>query len=105
MFQCRLSLALGILPSQLGEISVTDYDLLQRYWIVEPWGSYRDNLHAAIIAREVRRTAFKGQHRLEDFMVRFPEKGAEATVVDHKQSIFSMFRALAGNKRTKAPKP
>lgn len=50
-------------------LSAPDYDLLCRYWNEEPWGAYRDNLHAAIVAREVRRTAFKGKHRVSDFML------------------------------------
>ncbi len=88
-------------PSEIEEFSVTDIDLLSRYWNQEPWGSYRDNLHAAMIAREVRRTAFKGQHKLEDFMVQQPKKDSGETGWN-KDTVFGMFKALAGGIRKKA---
>lgn len=31
------------------------YSGWERYWLTEPWGPWRDNLHAALLAREVRR--------------------------------------------------
>lgn len=54
----------------------------QRYWIEEPWGPYRDNLHAAVIAREVRRPQLRkgAKVELDDFIVVNPEtRRAEAT--------------------------
>lgn len=50
-------------------MGVSDYMLLQKYWMQEPWGAYRDNLHAGIIAREVRRGNFRGAHSIEPFMI------------------------------------
>lgn len=43
----------------------------RRYWDEEPWGPWRDNLHAALIAREVKRPYLpKGtKSKLDDFMV------------------------------------
>lgn len=58
----------------------TDFDLLALYWRAEPWGPWRDNLHAALIAREVRRPAFGKDQRknvLSDFMIRDPEERAK----------------------------
>jgi len=59
-----------------------EYLSWQKYWVAEPWGSYRDNLHAAIIAREVRRRYLKkgARSKLDDFMVVDPgERKREAT--------------------------
>lgn len=54
----------------------------RKYWDVEPWGAKRDNLHAAIIAREIRRPQMRAGARvtLEEFMVRDPrERQREAS--------------------------
>jgi hypothetical protein len=75
LFACRIAVQFGILPSEVAGIPVQDYDLLLRYWEVEPWGAWRDNLHAAIIAREVRRPYLRkgASNDLDDFMVMDPE--------------------------------
>jgi hypothetical protein len=86
-----VSLAVGILPSEVAELGASDYDLLRRYWYEEPWGAYRDNLHTAIVAREIRRTAYKGDHKLADFLLQRPER-REA---EQRSGVFNMFRALA----------
>jgi hypothetical protein len=46
----------------------------RKYWAAEPWGPWRDNLHAAMIARELRRPQAKRGARvtIEEFMVRDP---------------------------------
>jgi hypothetical protein len=56
-----------------------EYLSWQRYWEEEPWGAYRDNLHAGIIAREVRRPQLKkgAENSLDDFMVVNPESRRE----------------------------
>jgi len=86
-----VSLAIGILPSEVVEIGASDYDLLQRYWHEEPWGPYRDNVHAAIIAREIRRGSYKGEHLLKDFMLQVPERRA----AEARSGVFNMFRSFA----------
>ncbi len=68
-----------------------DYDLLQRYWHEEPWGAYRDNIHAAIIAREIRRGTVKGAHAIKDFLLQVPERKAQ----EERSGFFGMFRAMA----------
>jgi len=53
----------------------------QRYWDAEPWGPWRDNVHAAIVAREVRRMIARDRAapKLEAFMLRDPtERAVEA---------------------------
>jgi hypothetical protein len=49
---------MGILDIDAMKASMSQRQYLgwQRYFEVEPWGPWRDNLHAAVIAREVRRT-------------------------------------------------
>lgn len=46
----------------------------QRFWLEEPWGPWRDNLHAAMICRELRRPQVTSGAtiRLDDFMIRQP---------------------------------
>lgn len=59
-------------------MSLTQREYLdwQLYWEAEPWGPYRDNLHAALIAREVQRPNLrKGvKPKMDDFMIVNPEK-------------------------------
>lgn len=46
----------------------------RRYWDEEPWGPWRDNMHMAVLAREVRRPQLKpgAANKHEDFMLRRP---------------------------------
>ncbi len=67
-----------------------DYDLLQRYWAEEPWGAYRDNVHAAIIAREIRRGTVKGAHAIKDFLLQTQEKRAQ----EERGGFFGAFRSM-----------
>jgi len=48
----------------------------QKYWGAEPWGSWRDNLHFAIIGRELRRPQVKPGTKIDlnDFMIRDPDE-------------------------------
>lgn len=48
----------------------------QQYWEEEPWGPFRDNLHTAILAREVRRPYLRkgATTKLNDFMVVNPAR-------------------------------
>lgn len=75
-------------------MGVADYDLLQRYWAEEPWGAYRDNVHAAIIAREIRRGTVKGAHAIKDFLLQTAEKRAEDEMQQGRSGLFGMFRAM-----------
>ncbi len=86
-----MSLAIGILPSEVADLGTSDHDLLARYWYEEPWGSYRDNVHAAIIAREIRRGNFKGEHVLNDFLLKVPERRD----AEQRSSVFNIFRSMA----------
>lgn len=65
------------------------------YWRVEPWGPWRDNVHAAIIAREIQRPQLKrGQaHKipLDRFMLIDPDERQRRA----NQQLFTMLQALS----------
>ena len=50
MFLHRLALALGKTLQEISGMSSRELDSWQRFWSVEPWGPYRDNMHAGILA-------------------------------------------------------
>jgi hypothetical protein len=58
------------------KIGAVDMDLMIRYWDQEPWGSWRDNFHAALIARAVRQTVTQKPISLDDFMFKRPPEAA-----------------------------
>jgi hypothetical protein len=93
-FRCRVTALTGILPSAVRNIPAEDYDLLLAYWDEEPWGAWRDNLHAAIIAREVRRPWLKqgAADSLDGFMVVNPEVRRK----NRLQGLVEALRAMAG---------
>lgn len=79
----------------------------QRYWDEEPWGPWRDNVHMAVLAREVRRARVKPNTRIDlgQFMVRNPEDRRR----EGEQNFFGMMQAVAtpvtpeeANRRSKA---
>ncbi len=73
-----------------------DFELLQLYWMQEPWGPWRDNLHTAILAREVLRPHFKegAKIKLDDFMLRHPDDVAEAKAKERRSSQHALFNLL-----------
>lgn len=77
-------------------MAAKDFDLLALYWKQEPWGPWRDNMHAAIIAREIRRPWVKSQskNKLADFLIRDPEERAEDSS-KKMASFFSFFQTIA----------
>lgn len=88
-----------MLPSEVQAIGASDYDLLLRYWRAEPWGSYRDNMHAALIANEVRRPYRKNplEGSFEDFMLQDRSK-LEASKTN---KFLAFLRAMAKPKAQK----
>lgn len=98
---------MGMAPSVVEQMAATDFDLLARYWAHEPWGPWRDNMHAAIIAREIRRPHLKDPRKptpLSEFILRDPdeieqEKAERQT--DRVKGLFTFFRTVA--KRKKKP--
>lgn len=65
----------------------------QRYWDVEPWGPWRDNLHAAIISREIRRRGARRGARIgvDQFMVKSPTTRRK----ESEQNLFTLLQAVS----------
>lgn len=65
----------------------------QRFWDFEPWGPWRDNLHAGIIAREIRRgTSRRGAKLgLEPYMVKSPTTRRK----EGEQNMFALLKTLS----------
>lgn len=77
LFDHRLAALLGRTVSEMKDsLTQREYFNWQKYWVEEPWGPYRDNLHAAVIAREVRRPNLRrgAKNDLDDFMVVDPQR-------------------------------
>lgn len=77
-----------------------DYAMLQLYWQHEPWGAWRDNLHTAMLAREVLRPHMKkgAQLNLSDFMIQHPDDIAEQQAERRKtaaRNLFQLFKSIA----------
>ncbi|HXI99561.1 MAG TPA: hypothetical protein VNG73_11510 [Gemmatimonadaceae bacterium] len=60
----------------LDRLPARELERWYRYWIEEPWGPYRDNMHAALIAIEMRRPQLPEGSRspsIADFMLEHVE--------------------------------
>jgi hypothetical protein len=92
---------MGIPPSLVEQMGAKDFDLLARYWEAEPWGPWRDNMHAALICREIRRPYLKDPTKLTpliEFMIRPPEEIAQERIEqrqDRVRKMFGFFGAVA----------
>lgn len=93
-----------MLPCEVGELPSSEADLLARYWAEEPWGPWRDNLHTAIIAREVLRASGRfNAPKLDAFMVQAPAKIAQQGRAAGK-SFMGMMKSIAVRKKRVKPK-
>jgi hypothetical protein len=65
----------------------------QRYWREEPWGPWRDNLHAAIIAREIARPNLRpgSKYSLSDAFYR----PVEEKVTDGRMRVINFLKLIA----------
>jgi hypothetical protein len=75
LFEHRLAALLGRSIGELDELPVRELERWSLYWIEEPWGPYRDNVHAALIVTELLRPHLKEGATLNmaDFMLRHKE--------------------------------
>lgn len=72
----RLAALLGRTVEEMREsLSQRAYMKWCAYWDAEPWGPWRDNLHAALICKEIRRpqVAHGSRIDLDQFMVEQPK--------------------------------
>jgi len=53
MFEHRLAALLGRSLGELDELPARELERWATYWNEEPWGVYRDNMHAALIITEL----------------------------------------------------
>jgi hypothetical protein len=70
---CRLSLAWGKSQTEIEQnVSARDVDEMRKFYREDPWGSRRDNMHAAFIASVIANVyRAKGRKAIsyEDFML------------------------------------
>ena len=74
-------------------LTAREYTSWQRYWEEEPWGPWRDNMHAAIIAREVRRPQLKSgaQNGLDAFIM----KSVKTRQKEVAAQVWTMLKTIA----------
>ena len=80
----------------------------QKYWREEPWGAYRDNLHTAILCRQVLRTVLaKGAKmpKIDDFMLRLPDEIQEEQGAMNAKTFLHTLRSIARKGKKKVVKP
>lgn len=69
----------------------------RKYWDVEPWGPWRENMHAAILARAILTPHLKkgAKVNLDDFMLMHPDVRKSKEQKQATQALMSMLRTLA----------
>ncbi len=74
-------------------LSQREYLGWQMYWAAEPWGPWRDNMHVAILAKEIRRPQVRSGTMidLDQFMMREPVE----RVRENEQKVITFLRAVA----------
>lgn len=74
-----------------------------KYWRAEPWGAWRDNLHTAILCREVLRPHLKkgARVKLDDFFYRDPVERAS----DARGQVIGLLRMIGKKRSAKDPRP
>jgi hypothetical protein len=97
---------MGKSPSEIRQMSSTDIDLLAMYWKAEPWGPLRDNMHAGLIAREIRRPWLKdpSKNAIDDFILKPMDQHQE----ENQQKVagfFSFFKTIANRVKKSERKP
>lgn len=95
--ECRISLLLGRPPSEVRALPMSDLQQLGLYWSVEPWGPWRDNVHAGQIITAIYEASLKKLRRppsWKDFMLR-PREEKQA---ENRGSLLSALRMMARRK-------
>lgn len=103
LFDHRLAALLGCTVEEMLErLTPAQYHRWEVYWVHEPWGPWRDNLHAAIIAREVRAPYVRrgSQIDMDDFMIRRRTQDAENRALDSMRVLFAMAKPRGADKQS-----
>ena len=69
----------------------------QRYWDFEPWGPWRDNLHTAVLAREIRRPQVRRGSTidLDQFMAKGPQARKDEAQARGVENMFATLKTIA----------
>jgi hypothetical protein len=81
-------------------MGAAEYDNWAAYYALEPWGAYRDNLHAGIIASVIAKAHSNGKRKPPepgDFILRTREEQRR----DETTQSLGVLRALAKRKGAK----
>lgn len=73
MFLFRLALALGKSVREVESFGASELADWEAYWKMEPWGAYRDNIHAGLICSvlaNIHRRKGAAEITYEDFMLK-----------------------------------
>lgn len=101
---CRISLLLGRPPSEVRALPLSDLHMLTQYWSAEPWGPWRDNLHAGLIAAAVGNYSAKKLKRplgWKDFLLRDPDE----VQGENRGSLLAALRMISVPKTKPKTKP
>ncbi len=97
-FLCRLSLAWGMPQSEIeSTVSARDLDEMRDYFAVEPWGAWRDNVHAGLIASticNVNRGKDTEPFTYEDFMLLDPVEAEKKLAKQRREKARKLFNTL-----------
>lgn len=87
-----------MLPHEVAELPASEAELLERYWLEEPWGPWRDNLHAALISRTTLQAGGFKPPKLDVFMHKSSSR-RQAEQQAAGKGVIEMFKAIAVRKR------
>jgi hypothetical protein len=82
---------------EIDELPGREFEAWSRYWNEEPWGPYRDNMHAAMLAVQFIRPHLKEGTKvppIAEFMFRIPD-----------EKPVSGFRSLVASLERKSRRP
>lgn len=89
-------------------VSLRAYYRWARYWVEEPWGPYRDNVHAGLIAATIinvqrwkQRNPPGRDASFADFMLKDPETQKEHETAESLKSLFAMAKRVPREKKKK----
>jgi hypothetical protein len=84
-------------------LSQREFMRWRKYWEFEPWGPWRDNMHAALIARSVLQPHVKKGSKisLDDFMLMLPDLRRQKDQKEASARLVDMLRTIARTERAK----
>lgn len=95
LFEHRLAALLGRTLGELDELPARELERWSTYWNEEPWGTLRDNMHAALIVTQLLRPHFKegATLNIDDFLFR-PKEEVDARA---RAKLLANLNAMAAN--------